>query len=178
MKFVYLLGAPGAGKSTLAAELRKSAARSQAYEEPVPHIIHWRGGMVWYVELGKVRRDFSGTDALSMDIITRAEPWVRSHPARRMFAEGDRLANDRFFTAIQEAGYALTVMYIALPEAELRARQAQRAAYIGRAQDEAWARGRATKAIKLGDKWAATILDGTMTPKELSEKVRSVFYAA
>jgi hypothetical protein len=158
MKFVYLVGVPGAGKSTVAAALRRLSPAYMTHEEPVPHMVMERGGLPWYAELGRVRKDFSGTDALSMDIITKAIPWVGSHPYRRMFAEGDRLANDRFFEAVKAAGYDLTVAFLDVDRDVLEERRARRAAQVGKAQNETWLKGRESKVRHLYEKWATVLL--------------------
>jgi len=163
VKFAYLIGAPGAGKSTVAATLRSFAAKQQLYEEPLPHLVTFRQGVVWCAELGRVREHFAGTDALAMDIIDAAERFVSARPFRRFFAEGDRLANDRFFDHVTEAGYELAVFYLDTPRNLLEERRAKRAAVVGKAQDGTWIKGRESKVRALAERWQAKPLDGSLS---------------
>lgn len=161
MRFVYLIGAPGAGKSTVAAKLRAMSAKSQLFLEPVPHMVQWRGGMHWYAEIGRTRDSFSGTDALAMDIINKAEQWVATKPYRRLFAEGDRLANERFFNFVIAAGYELRVCWLAASLETVEERRAARSTRLGKAQNAGWVKGRETKAERLAELYNAALIDGT-----------------
>jgi energy-coupling factor transporter ATP-binding protein EcfA2 len=174
MRFVYLIGAPGSGKSTVAAALRALAGKSQLYEEPIPHMVQWRGGVPWYAEIGKVRDGFSGTDALAMDIIGPAIIFMMNKPYRRLLAEGDRLANDRFFGAVRHAGYDLRVYCLAIDAAILEERRRLRAERLGTSlQNAVWLRGRATKVATLSQAYNATLLDATQLPQVSAQEIRS-----
>jgi hypothetical protein len=173
VKFVYLIGAPGSGKSTAAAKVRAMASKQELHEEPVPYMLMTRGGMNWYAELGRKRASFSGTDALAMDIIDKAIGWVKTRPYTRLFAEGDRLANSRFFVAVKAAGYELTVVYLAVPQGALDERRKARATQVGKEQNAVWVKGRDSKTATLAQLFNAPRIDGTLTSAEVATQLRS-----
>lgn len=162
-RLVYLIGAPGAGKSTLMARLTAGFDRVAigTDEAPVAHDQLFRtvpggvdDGTVELVgaELG-VRRDlFAGTDALPSSVIDKAVPWIATRPYPLILAEGARLANKRFITAAADAGYAVTIAM--LNHGAITEWRGARAVEIGREQNPAWVKGATTKANKLAE-WAA-----------------------
>ncbi|MGH9094479.1 MAG: P-loop-containing protein [Acidimicrobiales bacterium] len=107
------------------------------------------------VELGVRRATFAGTDALGMSVQPKVIGWLSTPVAARnltlVVGEGDRLANDRFFQAMTDAGWELHVLVLA---ATLSA-AAERRAARGSTQNEAWVRGRITKTVRLAQRWGA-----------------------
>lgn len=153
-QFVYLIGEPGIGKTTLLARLiGASVDRREPVTDPIPHIrLNNGAGAV----VGAERGVFSGTDTLPLNVQPRAVEWVRSAPYPLMFAEGDRLANDGFFEAVCLAGYALNV--VVLKGSRLAAtRRAERAAKVGKVQNPTWVQGRITKTDRLAARWATRV---------------------
>lgn len=164
--FLYLIGPSGAGKTTcLAAALEP--VKGSVIGKPFAHTIYASGA----IQLGKMRAPFGGTDALPMDAITRVEPWLRQTGAPAVIAEGDRLANDRFFKAVIEAGWELTVVYLAVSSEKAHERRDQR----GSAYSQDWAKGRHTKANNLACKWVAPAwwLDGHESVESIAERLRA-----
>lgn len=155
LNFIYLIGQPGAGKSTLFDAVLRPERRG-AVNDPIPHTV--LGKRSDGAELGARRAQFSGTDALPMDVIVQAESFVRRRPYPNMVAEGDRLACDRFFTAVLDAGYALELVYLDVPDALAAQRRSRR----GSRQNESWVKGRATKAATLARSWSARVIDGSV----------------
>lgn len=144
-QFLYLIGEPGAGKSTLLAAALAGVPASQV-DAPFAHRL-LAGGVG--AELGAVRPTFSGTDALGMNAIDKVIPWLFHGAAPALLvAEGDRLACDRFFTAVRAAGYHLTVAQV-----EAGTLAAARRAARGSKQNETWVKGRRSKADTLASKW-------------------------
>lgn len=144
----YLIGEPGAGKSTLMAHL----TRSIPYEElewPFAHRVY--GHVVW--ELGKRRPDFPGTDALAMNVQPAVLSWLAANKPPLVIAEGDRLGNSSFLNAVVGMGYALHT-YVLLGEeaADLHRR------LRGSRQDEKWVRGRRTKVFNVAAAFGSTTL--------------------
>lgn len=147
-RMVYLIGQPGAGKSTLMARLTEGLERLPS-DLPVPHDRLFVGitGSVVGAEIGKQRGAFSGTDALASAIIDRAAPWVRNNPYPLMLAEGARLANRRFLTASADGGYEITLALLDHQDAETW--RAQRSRKLGRSQNASWVAGRRTASVNL-----------------------------
>jgi hypothetical protein len=163
---LYIVGEPGAGKSTLVGALTDGAPFGMG-TKPLAHVIYPEAGVV---ELGVRRAEFSGTDGLAMSAVVPAEEWVRDDnpftgPGNLLLAEGDRLACDRFFEALVGAGWDLRIVRLATPPAEAARRREAR----GSAQKEAWVKGRITKVARLTERWADHVvaLTGHGTPEEL-----------
>jgi energy-coupling factor transporter ATP-binding protein EcfA2 len=149
-KALYLIGPPGAGKSTLMRALVDGYDAEPIRADGVPAIEYRdeNGGLVG-AQLGANRETFSGTDALGMAIMPRAIDLVRTAPWPFLLGEGDRLASVKFLMALVDAEYAVTLALVDGADDLLAERRAAR----GSSQDEAWVRGRATKARNLADEW-------------------------
>lgn len=149
----YVIGEPGAGKSTLVDHLTRAVHHEEA-ESPFPHRVYEIRPREFVWELGRRRAGgFSGTDALSMSVQPMVENFIEGIRPRMLLAEGDRLANDKFFHFLVGLGYQLAVYEVRGPErADLHRR------IRGSKQDAHWLKGRQTKVRRLTDRWAPAIL--------------------
>ena len=100
---------------------------------------------------------------MGYDAIVKIEAWLPICGASFVFGEGDRLANGRFFELAREAGQ-LTLFHLNPSADVIAARREARAKHLGtKAQNESWARGRATKHENLAAQYGAILI-----PNELS----------
>jgi hypothetical protein len=172
-RVVYLIGEPGSGKTSLAAQTMDACGLHRiAAPRPIPHEQLTRtdpadappgpggppelAGLPGFagLHLGRARPGgFGGTDALSMSIQPAVLAWLATHPAGPdglILGEGDRLATLSFFTALRQQGHQLRVVLLATPPATATARRERRAAQLGVApQQPAWIAGRITKTRNL-----------------------------
>lgn len=153
MRLVYIVGAPATGKSTLMAELTRGCEKMQL-SRPIAYqlLVNPKSGDALAIELGRSRENFPGTDTLSMSVAPRAKRFLASRADRvdrLILAEGDRLGFPGFLEEAQTIGYAVTLIYLEATPAALAVRAAER----GSAQNVTWAKGRATKALKVAQ-WA------------------------
>jgi ABC-type cobalamin/Fe3+-siderophores transport system ATPase subunit len=174
MKLFYLIGEPGAGKSTLIAKMTEGLIPYQE-RKPFGHTL-WTSQQSAAYELG-VRRPggFGGTDSLSMSVQPKVLEWLGS-PGRSydVFGEGDRLANGKFFTGVSAMEIDLTVAYLEVPPELAEERRAKRAVELGtKSQDEKWVAGRRTKVLRLAEDWATIILKGDSREETLVAALRS-----
>jgi hypothetical protein len=148
---IYLIGAPGTGKTTLMDKLTARFVRVPRYAGPVAHdlLADPVSGQVRHAEIGKRRAQFAGTDALNSAVITAAVPWISGRPFPVILAEGARLANRRFLSAAAAAGYDVTV--VLLEHADAQAWRTRRAERIGKTQNASWVSGRITASRNLAD---------------------------
>ncbi|AKF14669.1 adenylate kinase [Mycobacterium phage AlanGrant] len=164
---IYLVGQPGAGKSTLMAALTKGLVRSPWHEHTVPHdqLVDRVTGETVAAELGVQRGAFSGTDALASSIIDKAVPWIQSRPYDLVLAEGARLANRRFIDAALDAGYAVTIGLLDHDQADTWRKRRSKA--LGREQSPSWVKGRLTASRNLAAHYpGALVVAGSVIPAE------------
>ena len=135
-------------------------------DQPVPHTAYSVNGKAHAAELGLRRQGpFSGTDALSMAIQPQVLEWLDAGPPYPLLvAEGDRLANAKFFDAVMGMGYELAVLHVWAAEDVLAARRAGRA---GR-QSATWVQGRASKVRNLAGRYSAFPLEARQEPRMLA----------
>lgn len=160
---LYVVGPPGAGKTTLVGALTRGW-NGTAARLPVAHTLYEEPGVV---ELGAKRENgFSGTDALGMTAVVPASAWVQepanpiTAPASLLLAEGDRLAVDRFFEALLAGGWDLCVAHLAVPSEVAAERRARRAERLGiELQNPGWVKGRETKVERLVERWAERVVE-------------------
>jgi hypothetical protein len=175
MRLVYLVGAPCIGKSTLVGLLTRGCER-QHVDSPIRHdrLVHPLTGTPVGIELGGRRDQFPGTDSLPMNVSPRAAQWLEGGAAGPLvIGEGDRLAHVGFLESARRGGYRVTLVHLTAPGVITDARCQSR----GSTQNEAWRRGRATKAARLAARASTSgydlvVLDGRLTPGRLAAELR------
>lgn len=184
MRTVYVIGYPGAGKTsavTRAVALLGLHDHCE-HDKPVPHVRHSgdpltrRRAPVWTI--GKQRLPFGGTDTLGMAINPRAIRWVRSLTdpgADRpdvLVGEGDRLANLAFLEACPD----LTVVKIDVPRSVAQQRATERAEQFGALpQSESWMKGRWTKVDNLSTRLGGVVrIDGEQPATDVALDLMAV----
>ena len=166
MRVLYMIGLPGAGKSTVFSEMTRGLD-GLSVRKPIKFMEWWcRDGTV--VELGLRRESFSGTDSLAMNVQPTAVEWLRSDPYDYVMAEGDRLGNAKFFTAVSEFA-DLEVVLLEATDEMARARRTER----GSEQSEVWLKGRRTKVTNLAEKWADVIIGADAPPEQIARELKA-----
>lgn len=155
---LYLIGIPGCGKSAVMAELVRGRRR-RVIQQPFVHTEYEDG----LVQLGRERKESSGTDVLAMNVQPRVFAMLETGYWPRVVGEGDRLANQRFFEQTRARGYALDVVLLDCPPEVAAERRAGR----GSEQDEKWLRGRVTKVENLRP-LATAVLDARLPVEQLA----------
>jgi adenylate kinase family enzyme len=174
---VYLIGVPGAGKSTALAgaienlgwdapELRTEPFAYSWYERPNAAL------------LGKHRSQFPGTDTLALSVNPRAINFIQTTKASLVLGEGDRLANKKFLTAATTAGETVLIN-IDLPVTTAYQRMLDRANNLGvPPQKESWWNGRATKTHNLKQLTLPGLrhetVNGTQTTEQVAEQIADI----
>lgn len=137
---LYVLGAPGVGKTTLCRGLLENVSLATSSRKIHGVLVghDFPGG----VYLGKMREEFPGTDALAMSVGPDAIEWVTTGQLPDIiFGEGARLGYAGFLNALARAT-DLTVVHLTAKEATLDARCRAR----GSNQGATWRKGAATRA--------------------------------
>lgn len=170
-QWLYLIGAPGVGKTTLLQALVKVHDSEPVYVmratgSPLRLGTRYNGGLV---QVGYAREAFGGTDALPMNVQPLVLQWAATTPDRWCVAEGDRLANHAFFVGLLARGWGLTVAWLDGSVALTAARQSQRGSH----QHPAWVKGRRTKVARLAAQWTSPEwhLDATQSVSALAAQV-------
>lgn len=163
MEALYIIGEPGVGKSTFVAHL----TRGLPHEDGIsPFAFRRYDNGVW--ELGsRVNRDYPGTDTLGMSVQPKVVEFLTGMRPEYLLAEGDRLANRKFFTALVDMGYNLTVVALYGPDVAKRQR-----ALRGSSQDESWLKGRQTKVRRLMEvdpRWTLVVVHAGRSLAEMAD---------
>jgi hypothetical protein len=166
-----IIGMPAAGKTTaLAAATELLGWRVAAhYRHPVPHVVYDNLAK----QLGRVRPEMGGTDALSMSIGPKAIEWVLSRPTDLLLAEGDRLAYDAFLDAAASVG-TLELVWLDVAPDLARARALAR---NEKAQNLTWVKGRIRKVDNLIARRPHHRINASAPPDQVAEQVARVLAA-
>lgn len=165
----YIIGQPGAGKSTALRSALQHLNRAQQ-TKPIAHTLYAKDGNtnIIAVQLGADRPDYPGTDTLSLGVFPTAVEFLKSYPAPTVIAEGDRLASPKFFEEAILAGYRVNVILIDTPDDVAASRRASR----GSNQDPTWLKGRITKTRNLTARYHPVSIDGTAPPETVASQLR------
>lgn len=149
-ELLYIIGVPGAGKSTFVREVTAGCEVRPGDIGSVGVVGYAHDGQILAVEIGRHREAFSGTDALSMSVLPRAldalDAMRDSGPEwHQVFAEGDRLATLKFFIGARDRGWSVVILHLKVSDQTAAFRRAER----GSTQNEGWLRGRTTKVANL-----------------------------
>lgn len=165
MKLVYLMGEPASGKTSVMREI-VSGLQFEVVNKPFTHTIYENG----FIQLGKDRNPFGGTDTLPMNVQPKVISWLSSTSYPVVLGEGDRLTNSKFFDAVLRSEYDLALWYIATPQWVSKQRRMKR----NTKQNETWAKGRRSKVIGLINYVSPKrILNGTDASYDMASKVWS-----
>lgn len=183
-ELLYLTGAPGVGKSTLARELRTGWDTEVDRHHAVPHtrLNDPRTGRTAGLELGVPREEFPGTDALAMDIGPRALQFLSTAYTPFALGEGARLATRPFIGGLATAGVRVTLVRLTAGPALLEERWRAR----GARQNPSWRKGAATRADRLAGWFTGQLgqdgfhryasIDATdRSPADVAAQVRDMF---
>ena len=112
-RIIYVIGLPGAGKSTAVESVLKGTGyRELAEKNTVPHCVYDDG----VIMLGKWREKFPGTDAIGFSMQPKVEEWMREIIIKMdnctMIAEGDRFTNRKFIEACEKVGWIVDIVHI------------------------------------------------------------------
>lgn len=170
MNGAYFIGEPGIGKSTLIARLT-AGMHPEWRPKPFSHGIYRDDtGVALAAQIGGPHDQFPGTDRLSMSVGPKAIDWLAQAPVPFVFGEGDRLASESFFCAMEEWCDEWHLFVLSARQDVTQGRRAER----GSNQSEAWLKGRRTKFLRLSHEWRerAVVLDAVRPTEELAAAVR------
>lgn len=185
-RLCYLIGVPGAGKSTaMAAVLEPWTAPgvvgAEEHRLPFAHRVLPHPLMFTVVELGRQREGgFPGTDSLSMAVQPRVVKWLAECQYEVVVGEGDRLGNIGFLDTAHRLGWEVRLAVLAcLPEVA-----AERRRLRGSDQSVPWLLSRQTKVFNVV-KWASSqphirtaIVNASRPREEIADVLRDHFFRA
>ena len=164
-RMIYIVGYPGSGKTTVMEKAVEGLGFSLE-DKPFKHTVYENAA----VQLGYARETYGGTDGLSLNVQPKVAEWLTECGAALVIAEGDRLANTKFFEKVQKIGWNLQVVHLKVSEITAYRRAWKRGSQF----DGKWMRGRITKVNNLVSKWGESILtlDGNEPVEELAMVIK------
>lgn len=174
MKIVALIGEPASGKTTLAREVIAKLGPGTPFKTNL--LRGTRHGKNVFVFGEYSDETFSGTDRLSMAVQPDAERFIwnnakTGNAATRIFFEGDRLGNLKFFDACAVAA-DLTVFVLRAENVALR--QAERSPK----QNPTFLKSRATKIANIETRLTSYLHELVNdTPRDLERNARRIMAA-
>ena len=172
-RLLYLVGEPGAGKTTLMKKLTAGFERAEVPgDQPRREVLFDKRGTPVAVELGYRKGTFSGTDALGMTVIEQAVPWLYRAELPLVLAEGARLANKRFLSSAVDAGFDVHLFLLDHPSIERW--RAKRERELGKAQNPKWVAGARTRAHNLFKEPPTGVATHRGDPDKVLREMRAV----
>lgn len=174
---VYLLGGPGAGKSTLMSHLLRGWVLGP-YERLIDRELFGHkmlnGELELGVYLGHLRPEYPGTDALSLSVAPHALRWLQKLDPQLswVFGEGARLGHQSFLAELSVKTKLVVAHLKVDPEVSLQ----RRATRPGKLLTEQYVRSATTKAANTAA-WCREVgiptvdLDGTRRVEDLAEDI-------
>ena len=172
MELAYIVGVPGAGKSSaVTAVVEEVLGKGVLRREPFKHT-EYRGGDV--VVLGEFRESFSGTDSLSMSVAPKVLLWLESTRAKLVIGEGDRLGGASWLGKVADMGVKVRVVMVEVSVEVQQARLQER----GSTYSSVWLKARLTKCLKTVSAFDGIKIDGAQTREGVAMDVRSFLFPA
>lgn len=174
---IYLVGGPGAGKSTLMARLLRGWSPGPYVRLSERELFGHRllsDDLKLGVYLGHLRPEYPGTDALSLSVAPHALRWLQTvdNSIEWVFGEGARLSHQSFLQELAERT-DLVVVHLAVDDETSAARRAARS---GKPLSDQYCRIAVSKARNIAE-WCTQAgivtlsLDGTRGVEDLAKEV-------
>lgn len=169
-KLLYIIGAPGVGKTTVVRKLLRKV-KGEYQREPYVYFTSYGNGCI---QLGYDRENFGGTDTLGMAVQKHLQEWLLGCDYTHILAEGDRLANKKFFDWCLESGFTLKIVCLEVSDSVAQKRLDARNAKIGKTQNARWIKTRRSKIDNLKQQFGdhMVVLDGNRPVKEILNDLR------
>ena len=165
----YIIGIPGSGKSTAVARALKDDKVIKEASGSVPFIEYSSG----LIQIGRNRETYPGTDVLPYNAQPKVLEWLATIPnGTHVLAEGDRLANGKFFTALLSNGWNLKIIHLYCPPKVAIQRCIER----GSTYKNPWYQGRITKVDNLVAQFIDHVLltlDSRWEPEMLAGEIKN-----
>jgi len=167
-KCVFVVGAPGVGKSAAVSALVAGLSKSLEVVGRTKVTTYSLGGRLVAAELGHRTGPYPGCDTLPMDAVVYAAKDVATLASPVLLSDGDRLSVDRFCGDLLACGYSLSCVLLEAARPVLAARRAAR----GSKQAEGWAAGRETKAARFAEALGGVrVAADALAPQEVARAI-------
>jgi len=111
---------------------------------------------------------------LAFNVLPKVIEWLPACTTPILIGEGDRLANNAFFAAVQKQGRKLTIVHMKVGELIALRRMQRRGSQF----NPIWVRRTMTKVDNLASKWRSNVIaiDGTRETESIGEELKELLY--